>query len=82
MYRCLRSLYATESVERVKNELAASGTIPIDVLAELAFDGSEAVRLKVVENPRTPVALLICMAGDRSEIVQQRSAVTLVARST
>lgn len=66
MFRPLRPLYVTESVNRVKCELAGSKSVPIEVLIELAFDESEAVRRKVADNPRTPIDLLICMTPDKA----------------
>jgi hypothetical protein len=81
MFRPLRSLYATDSVERVKQELAASEALQIDLLIELAFDGSEDVRLKVAENSRAPVGLLLCMAQDGSRAVREACAANLAQRS-
>lgn len=70
MFRPQRPLYVTDSVDRVKQELAQSRTTPIDALIELASDGSEAVRLKVAENPRTPRALVATMVNDKCALVR------------
>jgi hypothetical protein len=70
MLRPQRPLYVTDSVDRVKQELAQSSTTPLDALIELASDSSEIVRLEVAKNPHTPRALVATMANDKSALVR------------